>query len=55
MINFADEHVAFERSTTKTNPIDIKSFLEEYPQYRSIYNSWQRLEEHMQVRNRSHS
>lgn len=45
-----DQYVALERSTTKTNPIDIESFLGEYPQYRSIYESWQKLEDHMQVK-----
>jgi hypothetical protein len=50
LLVFEDHHVALEQSTTKPISIDIEKFLQHYPNYSSIYQSWQRLDDHMQVR-----
>jgi hypothetical protein len=51
LIFLLDLNVALERSTaTESSSIDLEKFLIQYPQYSSIYESWQRLEAHMQVK-----
>ncbi|CAF4432058.1 unnamed protein product, partial [Adineta steineri] len=41
-------YVALERSTSKPSSIDIEKFLEEHPDYSSLYKSWQRLDNYME-------
>ncbi|CAF1290587.1 unnamed protein product [Rotaria sp. Silwood1] len=48
LIYSSNNYVALERSTTKPNSIDIPKFLLQYPNYVSIYESWQRLDDYMQ-------
>ncbi|UJR36933.1 hypothetical protein I4U23_029645 [Adineta vaga] len=48
LIYNSNHHVAIERSTSRPSLIDIKNFLQEYPAYLSIYESWQRLDDYMQ-------
>ncbi|CAF5106860.1 unnamed protein product, partial [Rotaria sp. Silwood1] len=48
LIYSSNNYAALERSTTKPNSIDIPKFLLQYPNYVSIYESWQRLDGYMQ-------
>ncbi|CAF2707949.1 unnamed protein product [Rotaria sp. Silwood2] len=48
LIYSSNDYVALERSTTKPSSIDIDNFLQQYPNYLSIYESWQRLDDYMQ-------
>ncbi|CAF4280017.1 unnamed protein product, partial [Rotaria sordida] len=48
LIYNSNSYVALERSTTKSSSIDIKKFLLQYPNYLSVYESWQRLDDYMQ-------
>lgn len=49
MFSFLDQYVALERSTAKQSSIDIEKFLEQYKNYSSVYESWQKLEDYIQV------
>ncbi|CAF1947391.1 unnamed protein product [Rotaria magnacalcarata] len=48
LIYNSNHHVALERSTTKPSSIDVENFLQQYPDYVSVYKSWQRLDNYMQ-------
>lgn len=48
--DYLDQFVALERSTMATNRIDIKSFLDDNPNYRSTYEAWERLEKVFEVK-----
>jgi len=50
MFSFLDQYVALERSTAKPSSIDIEKFLEQYKNYSSVYESWQKLDDYIQVR-----
>ncbi|CAF0995646.1 unnamed protein product [Adineta steineri] len=48
LIYNSNHYVALERSTSKPSSIDIEKFLEEHPDYSSLYKSWQRLDNYME-------